>query len=177
MRYNGIICFLVPKRAILGNWGHITACRTARRPPSGKLKVSRVASGYVDVMISLSRVCLSPKKRDFMGVAWENLIFGLFLGQKWALAAPQELAQQHEQHKNIVFLVSGRDGDKEIGGCGQKIDFWPKNSIFGPKRATLGSRGREAARRAAGQPSAGGPKVSRVASGYGGHVISPVRCV
>ena len=41
-----------------------------------------------------------------MGVAQKNLIFGLFLGQKWALAAPQELVQQHERHKNVVFLVS-----------------------------------------------------------------------
>ena len=46
------------------------------------------------------------------------MIFGLFLGQKWALAAPQELAQQHERHKNVVFLVSGHDGNEEIGGCG-----------------------------------------------------------
>ena len=61
----------------------------------------------------------------------KNLIFGLFLGQKWALAAPQELAQQHERHKNVVFLVSGHDGNEEIGGCAQKIDFWPKNSVFG----------------------------------------------
>merc|ERR1712051_63858 len=54
-------------------------------------------------MISLSQVRLSPKKRDFMGVAQKNLIFGPFLGQKWALAAPQELVQQHERHKNVVF--------------------------------------------------------------------------
>merc|ERR1719458_1915262 len=141
MRYNGIICFLVPKRAILGNWGHITACRTARRPPSGKLKVSRVASGYVDVMISLSRVCLSPKKRDFMGAAQKNLIFGLFLGQKWALAAPQELVRQHERHKNVVLLVSGHDGNEKIGGCGQKIDFWPKKNTFGPKKGHFGQSG------------------------------------
>jgi hypothetical protein len=53
------------------------------------------------------------------------------LGQKWALAAPQELAQQHERHKNVVFLVSGHDGNKEIGGCGQKIDFWPKKPFLG----------------------------------------------
>ena len=65
-----------------------------------------------------------------MGVAQKNLIFGLFLGQKWALAAPQELVQQHERHKNVVFLVSGHDGNEEIGGCGQKLisgqktDFW-----------------------------------------------------
>ena len=34
------------------------------------------------------------------------------MGQKWALAAPQELAQQHERHKNVVFLVSGHDGNE-----------------------------------------------------------------
>merc|ERR1719151_102535 len=90
-------------------------------------------------MISLSQVRLSPKKRDFMGVAQKNLIFGLFLGQKWALAAPQELAQQHEQHKNVVFLVSGHDGNEEIGGCGQKIDFWPKNPLFGSGRVFIAS--------------------------------------
>merc|ERR1739844_366805 len=84
-------------------------------------------------MISLSQVRLSPKKRDFMGVAQKNQIFGLFLGQKWALAAPQELVQQHERHKNVVFLVSGHDGNKEIGGCGQKIDFWPKNPLSAQK--------------------------------------------
>ena len=76
-----------------------------------------------------------------------------------------------------VGLQSGHDGNEEIGGCGQKIDFWPKNPLFGPKRATLGSRGQETARRAAKRPSTGKPKVSRVTSGYGGHVISPVRCV
>ena len=111
-----------------------------------------------------------------MGVAQKNLIFGLFLCQKWALAAPQELAQQHEQHKNVVFL-SGHDGNEEIGGCGQKIDFWPKNPLLGPKRATLGNRGQETARRAGKRPSTGKPNVSRVTSGYEGHVISPVRCV
>ena len=63
----------------------------------------------------------------------KNLIFGLFLAQKWALAAPQELAQQHEQHKNVVFLVSGHDGNEEIGGCGQKIDFWPKKHFWAQK--------------------------------------------
>merc|ERR550539_171707 len=122
-------------------------------------------------MISLSQVCLSPKKKGFYGCSVKNLIFGLFLCQKWALAAPQELAQQHERHKNVVFLVSGHDGGKEIGGCGQKIDFWPKNPLLGPKRATLGNRGRKTARRAAKRPPTGKPKVSRATSGYGGLMI------
>ena len=94
-----------------------------------------------------------------------------FSGQKLALAAPLELAQQHEQHKNIVFLVSGHDGNEEIGGCAQKIDFGPKTALLGPKRATLGNRCRKTARRAAKRPPTGKPKVSRVTSGYGGLMI------
>ena len=81
-------------------------------------------------MISLSQVRLSPKKRDFMGVAQKNLIFGLFLGQKWALAAPQELAQQHERHKMLSFwclvmMVTKKleDVDKKLIS-GQKTHFW-----------------------------------------------------
>ena len=89
------------------------------------------------------------------------------MGQKWALAAPQELVQQHERHKNVVFLVSGHDGNEEIGGCGQKIDFWPKNPLLGPKRGTLGNRGRKTARRAAKRPPTRKPKVSRVTLGCG----------
>ena len=99
------------------------------------------------------------------------MIFGLFLGQKLALAAPQELAQQHERHKNVVILVSSHDGNEEIGGCGQKIDFWPKNPLLGPKRATLGNWGQETARRAGKRPSTGKPNVSKVTSGYGGDMI------
>ena len=83
--------------AILGNRGHITACRSPKRPPTRKPKVSR---GYYDLIESSSS---EPKKGGFMGVALENLISGPFLGQKRALAAPQELAQQHEQHKKVVF--------------------------------------------------------------------------
>ena len=68
----------------------------------------------------------------------KNLIFGPFLGQKRALAAPLELAQQHEQHENVVFLVSGHDGNKEIGGCAQKNWFRAENSTFAPKKGHFG---------------------------------------
>ena len=47
--------FLDPKRATLGNRGHETARQAAKRPPTGKLKVSRVTSGYGGLMIPLSR--------------------------------------------------------------------------------------------------------------------------
>ena len=51
--------FLDPKRATLGNRGHETGRQPAKRPPTGKLKVSRVTSGYGGLMIPLSRGRLS----------------------------------------------------------------------------------------------------------------------
>ena len=99
-----------------------------------------------------------------------KLIFGPILGKNGTLYPHQELSQHHEQYENVVFWVSRHDGNTKIGRFAQKNDFEPK-------RATLGYRGQETARRAAKRPSTGKPKVSRVTSRYGGHVISPVRCV
>ena len=58
-----------PKRAILGNRGHETARRAAKGPHTGKLKVSRVTSGYGGHMIPLSRDRASGKNGEFIGVA------------------------------------------------------------------------------------------------------------
>ena len=69
IQYNVIICIFDPKIVIFGNWGHTTACRAAEWAPTRKPKVSRVTSGYGDVMIPLSRVRLRPKKVCYMGVA------------------------------------------------------------------------------------------------------------
>ena len=54
--------FLAPKGAILGNRGHKTAPRAAEWAPTGKLKVSKVTSGYGEVMVPLNRVRLSARK-------------------------------------------------------------------------------------------------------------------
>jgi len=47
-----------------------------------------------------------------------------------ALEPPQELVQQHDQHENVVFLMSRHDGTKKKWTMSTKIDFWPKNIIF-----------------------------------------------
>ena len=49
-RWGPKIPFLAPKRAILGNRGQKTARRAAQRAPTGKPKVSRVASETLDSM-------------------------------------------------------------------------------------------------------------------------------
>ena len=61
--------FWGPERATLGNRGHETVRRAAKRPPTGKPKVSRVTSGYGGLMIPLSRDRLSRKNGGFIGVA------------------------------------------------------------------------------------------------------------
>ena len=61
--------FLDPKRATLGNRGHETARQAAKRPPTGKLKVSRVTSGYGGLMI----LCTDVQKKRFRA---KNSIFG-----------------------------------------------------------------------------------------------------
>ena len=61
--------FLDPKRATLGNRGHETARRVAKRPPTRKPKVSRVTSGYGGVVIPLSRDRPSQRNGGFIGAA------------------------------------------------------------------------------------------------------------
>ena len=58
------------------------------------------------------------------GYSVKDPIFELYLGQKRVVAAPQELTQQH---KNVVFFVSGHDGNKKLEDV-HKIGFEPKNS-------------------------------------------------
>ena len=68
-RWGQKTAFLTPKKATLGNRGHKTARRAAKRPPTGKPRVSRVTSGCGEVMIPLSRVRETPKNGGYMGVA------------------------------------------------------------------------------------------------------------
>ena len=60
---------LGPKRPTLDNRGHETARRAAKRPPTGKPKLSRVTSGCGGVMIPLGWIRLTPKNGGYMGVA------------------------------------------------------------------------------------------------------------
>ena len=66
---------------------------------------------------------------------------------------------------------SCHDGNNNIGGFAQQNDFGPKTALLGPKRATLGNRGHETARRAAKRPPTGKPKLSRVTSECGDVMI------
>ena len=95
--------FLDPKRATLGNRGHETASQAAKRPPTGKLKVSRVTSGYRGLMIPLSRDRPSPK----------TLLFGLksiFCGQ------PKKDCYNHDgTPQRQPFLLTALQGGLRVG--------------------------------------------------------------
>ena len=54
-----------------------TVHRAAERPPTGKLKLSRVTSGYGGLKIPLGRIRLTPKNGGYMGVALKNADFRL----------------------------------------------------------------------------------------------------
>ena len=58
-----------PEMAKIRPGGRKTARRAAKRPPTGKPKLSRVASGYGGLMIPLSRVRTTRKNGGFIGVA------------------------------------------------------------------------------------------------------------
>ena len=67
--------------------------------------------------------------------------------------------------------MPSHDGSKKFGGWPQKIISGPKTALWGSKKAILGNRCHETARRAAKRPPTGKPKVFRVTSGYGGLMI------
>ena len=60
---------------------------------------------------------------------------------------------------------------KNLQGVDKKIILGPKPALWGSKKAILGNRCHETARRAAKRPPTGKPKVFRVTSGYGGLMI------
>ena len=53
--------------AILDHWCQKTVRRAAERPPTRKLKLSRVTSGYGGLKIPLGRIHLTPKNGGYMG--------------------------------------------------------------------------------------------------------------
>ena len=159
------------KKAILGNRCHETARRAAKRPPTGKPKVFRVTSGYGGLMIPLSRVRLSPEKVGYVGVAQTNLILGPILGQKHVLAPPRSLPGIMINMKTLSFWCPVMIVAKNLEDAHKKWILGPKTALLGPKRPILGNRAQKTARRAAKRPPTGKPKVSRVASWYGGLMI------
>ena len=104
-------------------------------------------------------------------VAAKKSDFGPILGQKRALEPSQELAQHHDKHETVVYLVFHHEGRKKLEDAHKKMISRQKIALLSPKGVILGNRGHETVCRAAKRPHTGKPKVSRVTSGYGGLMI------
>jgi len=128
--------FLAPKGTILSNRGHKTAPRAAEWAPTGKLKVSKVTSGYGEVMVPLNRVRLSARKGGYMGVALKNLIFYPFLGRKYALAPHRSPPCNTVNTKRLLFLCLVMMVTKNLEGVSIKWISVQKSAFLASKRVS-----------------------------------------
>ena len=109
--------------------GQKTARRAAKRPPTGKLKLSRVTSGYGGLKIPLGRIHLTPKNGGYMG---ENGDFRA--GGHW-----EKLRSSETKRATTDRLVPKRPQFRWL----RSRTFWflrrgPQKGLFGP---FLGPRG------------------------------------
>ena len=96
---------------------------------------------------------------------------GHFWAKKGLLQAPWSLLSNINNTKTLYFWCLVMMVTKKLEDVHKKMISGQKTAFLGPKKATLGNRGRKTARRAAKRPPTGKPKLSRVTSGYGGLMI------
>ena len=99
-----------------------TARRVAKRPPTGKPKLSRVTSGYGGLIIRRTR------KNGGYIIYRRSVKKGRFSGQNWA---PRPVVKRG-QHKNVVFVVSSH------ADTNKKLDDFRKRNYFGRKNCNFG---------------------------------------
>ena len=114
----------------------IPARRLKNGPPSGQTATYRkteVIQSYLRIWGTYDPIESGPSDPKKWGLYRRSVKKCRFLGQNRAPAAAPRPAVRRSQHKKVVFLVSRHDGIKKFGRRLQKIDFGPKNSIFGQK--------------------------------------------
>ena len=160
-------------------WTNLTAA--AGQPAAAPLSAPYPESIVIIIMIIFNRN-INHWTCDHVVIMWFTVVkinssilvshivyktyFWANFGQKRALASLPGDCPSWATRKRCLFGVSSWWYRKNWRICTKKW-FWAENSTFGPKRATLGNRGRETARRAAKQQPTGKPKLFRVTSGYG----------
>ena len=114
--------------------GQNPARRPKNGPPSGRTasyRKTKVIQSYLRMWGRYYPIESGPWDHKKWGLYGHSVKKCRFSGQKWAPAAAPRPAVRRSQHKKVVFLVSRNNGIKKFGRCLQKIDFGPKNSIFG----------------------------------------------
>merc|ERR1719209_1238451 len=126
--------FLDPKRATLGNRGHETASQAAKRPPTGKPKVSRATPGHGGPTIPLSRDRPSRKNGGSIGAAQKNAEFraenAVFWPKIHFFAKSVQLFCYHHDRTTKRQHFCFDPVARRASGRPQVPDFGPKICIF-----------------------------------------------
>ena len=107
--------------------GQIPARRLKNGPPSGQTATYRkteVIQSYLRIWGTYDPIESGPSDPKKWGLYRRSVKKCRFSGQNRAPAAAPRTAVQRGQHKNVVFLLSGHDGNKKVGR------FWQKKCIF-----------------------------------------------
>ena len=164
------ICIFGPKKGHfrqLGPYNGLPSSQTATFRKTEVIQCYLRICGCYDLIKSGSS---EPKKKGFYGCSVKKSDFRAIFVPKMASCSPPWSSLSNMSDTKtlsfwcLVMMVTKKleDVDKKLIS-GQKTHFWAQK---GPLWA-IGAKKRPA----------GKPKVSRVTSGYGGHVVSPVRCV
>ena len=111
----------------------IPARRLKNGPPSGQTATYRkteVIQSYLRIWGTYDPIESGPSDPKKWGLYRRSVKKCRFSGQNRAPAAAPRPAVQRGQHKNVVFLLSGHDGNKKVGRFWQKNGFWAKKTAF-----------------------------------------------
>ena len=114
----------------------ISARRPKNGPPSGQTATYRkteVIQSYLRIWGTYDPIESGPADPKKWGLYRRSVKKCRFSGQNRAPAAAPRPAVQRDQHKNVVFLLSGHDGNKIVGRFWQKNGFWAKKLHFRPE--------------------------------------------
>ena len=103
-----------------------TVHRVAERP-------TKVIQSYLRIWGTYDPIESGPSDPKKWGLYRRSVKKSRFSGQNRAPAAAPRPAVQRGQHKNVVFLLSGHDGNKKVGRFWQKNGFWAKKLHFRPE--------------------------------------------
>ena len=105
-------------------------------PPSDQTatyRETKVIQSYLRTWGTYGPIESGPSDLKKWGLCSRSVKKCRFWGQNRAPAAAPRPAVQRGQHKNVVFLLSGHDGNKKVGRFWQKNGFWAKKLHFRPE--------------------------------------------
>ena len=108
----------------IGDWSEMAKIRPGGRKTARQMATYRkteVIQSYLRIWGTYDPIESGPSDPKKWGLYRRSVKKCRFSGQNRAPAAAPRPAVQRDQHKNVVFLLSGHDGNKIVGR------FWQKN--------------------------------------------------